>query len=342
MPTEDASNIYTFNTNIEFKDVKPFGLHIDLKGGSDDSRSKSKSKSSSENTKFLKKFIDRLFSIIGEFMSFLVVNRIKFDHHICRSILARLMYDDNQIHDEEYVLFHFMDYPGFGQTMLGLLEHPENFDTQMEFARYDVKQKNSEGAIETVPVTFKNFQAFLIENAKDTLIAKKDKMYMDALRKGFLKGIRRKAVLYHIKINLADFDTLLTGSKISPASIIALVDKVNDTSTINAGNDKNRRNLLEWFCNILLECIGSNNKINKTNTLFIKKLLMYWTGVSSYNSWFQYTVTFHDGYGIRSATCGKILKLSTYKHERVKMIQSKEDLLEQLKIYINIVDFNDI
>ena len=323
MPTEDASNIYTFNTHLEFKDIEPFGLHLDLELDGSKSGSISNGSANTKITKMMKKLIARLYCIVGEFMTFLVVNRIKFDNHICRSILARLMYDNDHIYDEEYVLYHMMDYPTFGKTMLELIERPDMFDTQMTYAMYEHDDK---------PVTLanKNFRAFLIENAKTTLVA--ENMYMDALRKGFLKGHRRKALLASIKINLADFDTLLTGSKLSPATITALVDTVQHNSTQNVYDEK-CRNVLNWFCTILRECVSNNNKINKANTLFMKKLFMFWTGVSSYNSWFKYSVTFHGGDSIRSSTCGKQLMLP-------KDIPSRAYLLEALHAVIDSDNFN--
>jgi hypothetical protein len=127
---------------------------------------------------------------------------------------------------------------------------------------------------------------------------------------------------------LFDFDTILTDSKLSKATITALVDTVLQTSS-NAASDDRSKEVLKWFCTILTDCIGPDpaNKINKAHTLFMKKLLMFWTGVSSYNSWFPYSVTFHGGDIIRSSTCGKQLILPNG-------VPSKDKLLEALKAVI--------
>ena len=60
---------------------------------------------------------------------------------------------------------------------------------------------------------------------------------------------------------------------------------------------------------------------------------MFWTGVSSYNSWFKYCVTFHGGDSIRSSTCSKQLILP-------KDIPSQAYLLEALRAVIDSDGFN--
>ena len=240
-------------------------------------------------------------SVCGSIITFLMLNGIKFNYHLSRSILARLLYKDTEIRKEEYILYHLLDSPEFGNQFKNFMFNPENIEHSM----LTLDNEND--------VTVNNFRTYMEEVTLSLVTSQKQSM--DAFSQGVLCDINTRNTLRNLKFTISELDAIMSGEEITKDAIEEIIVRI-------AHFGQRHPNIFKWFCAILRNQVEFPKEIMEAkrdskdkdltalrdHNKFLKTLLYFWTGCSNYNSNFSYTVEVSDS-NIHSHTCAYMLVL---------------------------------
>jgi hypothetical protein len=229
-----------------------------------------------------------IYERLGSLTALLMLNEFKFKHHLCRSLLASLLYNPSKIHPDEYALYHILDYP----SLVVLLKNPHTIqDAYLEFK-------------DQTKVTKANFMQYLQEQGRP------DQDCISAFRKGFFIPA---SLLRRNNISLVQLDLLLTGSEISQESIDKIVIKVKQ-SIESSPYKLADHPCLDHFIYILESpaeayphISDSQHNLPKSKSEFMEKLLIYWTGMRTYSDKLNYSIIPSIGTSFLAHTCVPIL-----------------------------------
>ena len=257
----------------------------------------------------------KVFKFVGQFMSFLLINGIKTDLHLSRSIQARFLYTEDEMTREDYILYFLLEFADKRNSFINLMRRPDDIEhSYLEF-NDPIMLNNSLPA--EAPVTKENFAKYLELTSLSMLKVKESKPYLDALLSGFYVT-RQK--LRSMDVKLPALDAMMTGSEITSVEIENIISTIRRTSGEAMQSPK-----IEMFFNILRDGInGGENKFpenvareqtsTRPQTLeeFKKQLLFFWTGSRFYNSQFNYQVAVPTRATVFKAhTCFQQLEMPT-------------------------------
>jgi len=226
-------------------------------------------------------------TICGAVITFLILNGVKLKYHLSRSILARLLYNDTEIRKEEYILYHLLDSPEFGNQF-------NNFIFDPSLIRNSMLTLNNDD-----DVTEETFRTYMEEVTLSLVTSQKSTM--DAFSKGMLYGIDTRKTLRKLKFTISELDAIMCGEKITVDVIKSIIERC-------ASFGQKNPEIYKWFSKILLKKVKFPEEdkrdykamMNQNN--FMKALLYFWTGCSNYNSHFNYSLELTDNH-LHSHTC---------------------------------------
>lgn len=256
----------------------------------------------------------KVFKFVGQFMSFLLINGIKTDLHLSRSIQARFLYTEDEMTREDYILYFLLEFADKRNSFINLMRRPDDIEhSYLEF-NDPIMLNNSLPA--EAPVTKENFAKYLELTSLSMLKVKESKPYLDALLSGFYVT-RQK--LRSMDVKLPALDAMMTGSEITTVEIENIISTIRRTSGEAMQSPK-----IEMFFNILRDGTNGESKFpenvareqtsTRPQTLeeFKKQLLFFWTGSRFYNSQFNYQVSVPTRATVFKAhTCFQQLEMPT-------------------------------
>jgi HECT-domain (ubiquitin-transferase)/WD domain, G-beta repeat len=91
------------------------------------------------------------FQFLGSFVAWMIINRLNFNFHINKAILANLLYKDyekdkkdNELTFEDYALFYVLDDPDAGISLLNTMLYPDYIkEGNLEFNTEEMRLRNS-------------------------------------------------------------------------------------------------------------------------------------------------------------------------------------------------------
>ena len=119
----------------------------------------------------------KVFKFVGQFMSFLLINGIKTDLHLSRSIQARFLYTEDEMTREDYILYFLLEFADKRNSFINLMRRPDDIEhSYLEF-NDPIMLNNSLPA--EAPVTKENFAKYLELTSLSMLKVKESKPYLD-------------------------------------------------------------------------------------------------------------------------------------------------------------------
>jgi hypothetical protein len=246
----------------------------------------------------------KVFKFIGSVLAYSIINDIKSDLHLSRSIQARFLYKTTELTAEDYILYYLLEFSEERPTYINLLKNPEHIEMAgLEFNEPIVLDPSRN----TETLKSSNFRQYLELLSKEKLKVHESEPYLSAMLEGFF--ITRR-FLRNRGVNLPQIDALMTGSQLTAVEIEEIIAKIVSTGI-------QQTNKITWFFNILRDDgtnaspakfpinVAREEPLTRPQTLeeFKKQLLFFWTGSRTYNSNFNYRVVHSSSNVIQSHTC---------------------------------------
>jgi hypothetical protein len=256
------------------------------------------------------------YKCIGNILCFILVNDIGLNFHLSHSILSHMIYDHDEMTDEDYLGFFMLDFPEYFNSFVKLLQKPEDIEyVGISFNDiYDLKKTDED-------VTQDNFKEYMILYAKHKFIHQlNDKNDRDTynnfkdLSEGFapLRKLLRKQ-----KSTIPIIDKLLTFETLNDDTINILIHNFTETmqNRLTTGLESSKQNYKIVFDNIVsiltdrgvtfpydivpYEKENLEPPTDDASRLaifynFIEKLLQFWSGYRHYSDTFHYAVSIKE------------------------------------------------
>ena len=273
----------------------------------------------------------------GEFMAFCVRNDIPINMKLSRAILARILYKQSEIQNEEYFVYMMSEMPETTSGLFTLLRRPDD----IEYAELEMNDEFKLVA-NNEPLTIDNYTKYLGLRAKHQLLHQMlpDEEDTTPWLRAFLDGFYIRNRLRRNNVTINELDDLLSGVPIT-------VENVREWMTTkiqfpDANND---------FKMQVLQILGDSDlaefpfdQIGKDATsmtleekqaeyiTFISKLLFFWSGLRKIDMSKTYQIIRINARGLpKASTCFYQLKIPFE-------IRDKQDLYRKLVQAVYLVE----
>lgn len=241
------------------------------------------------------------YTFIGHLIGFLLVNRLGLRTRLSYSIIAHMLYKDEEILDDDYVSYAFVDFPTEFNTYINLMKNPSQIEESLlSFnSLYNIRAVGRDEDI-----TIANFKAYLRELYKYRYTrnpfaptqqpdAPPD---INQRFKGFLTGLKNTRKLLRsvdMRISIPMLDKLLTAQGISEAILHEFIRSFE--LTMSRRIDPEYQSLKDNMVYILrdfgetfpyeirgIERPATSEGRRTEFFKFIENLLMFWSSVRRY------------------------------------------------------------
>jgi len=259
--------------------------------------------------------IEMLYELLGGLFALCARFEIPVGIDLNHGILANILYRDNEIDNDEYILYYFQDFPESTQSILNSMATPEiidyygNMNDQYHLQKVSNSSKSSSGkssskSSKSSPkssnpdgdeINIDNFQTYLQLLAKHRLLKQQlpNKFNTYKRLKAFISKFYIRNNLRRLNTTINQLSILLNSVAISPQYVNAWLntDPINVTMKVDQeyGNK-----VTSWFIEILKDnganfpydevtnvaTISKQEKESIYNT-FILKLFFFWTSVQN-------------------------------------------------------------
>lgn len=246
----------------------------------------------------------------GAFVAFCIVNGIKLDFNLSKSILASLIYKPEEIDNDYYAMFYLSEYSSHGRSMVNLMRSPNDIQyVGLEFNDGDiVLDTTKEGDDNNVNVS--NFREYVGKLGVYKLTHGTSAMLQN-FKEGFY--ITRR-FLGHNNVSVAQLDALITGTKLTSQNRNSIASKVA-TNYIRYNPDSNNNQSIIWLCEIIREGntfypmdeVQNAPHLPQDFDTFMKMLCFFWTSSQYYNTNLNYSAQITRSANFVAHTCSQLL-----------------------------------
>lgn len=322
VPVEEGSQRHVLNPDISVQSLKRMG-YTRIKNEED---------------------IHTVYQWIGKFIAMCIREDIPVPIYFSRAILAQMIFKDDEMQPEEYVMYHLMDAPQTATGLVNLMRAPQDIEyTGIEF--------NDEFPLvppaENAELNASNFRKYLQLRARHQLLhqIRGDATDTKPRLAAFVKGFYLRNRLRKQNANVTKLDKLISGNPITIDSIRDWLTPTRITCPVlnesNAAHQQLAR-ILGWFKEILQDEgrtfpfaeLGMPASANpppedrkRIYLEFIGKLMFFWTSLQKLDTVRNYQVIFIPNPIPKSSTCFFQIKLPA-------AITSREELYRKLVLAV--------
>ncbi len=245
-----------------------------------------------------------VFKFIGEFLAFCLLNEIPIPIHFSRSLLARMIYKENEIDDDMDVMYMITDYPETSQTVLNELMFSEYLD--LDESADAMKGTPSPAS---AAARFEKVKAYVRARARRASVTPSVKLVAGAF---FLRNDARRH-----NWNIDRLDQLISGNIITAQSIDTLIAHLkSESNPKTADATKNVVKMLEK---------------GKRDLDFVQHLMQFWSGMKKID------VTMQPSYQVIPMDKGLPMASTCFNQLKVPMdVVNEEDLIARVKAAIEL------
>lgn len=241
-----------------------------------------------------------VFKFIGEFLAFCLLNEIPIPIHFSRSLLARMIYKENEIDDDMDVMYMITDYPETSQTVLNELMFSEHLD---------LDDSMSTSPSPSPAAQFEKVKAHVRARARNASVTPSVKIVANAF---FLRNDARRH-----NWTIDRLDQLISGNVITAQSIDGLIAHLKDESNPTTAA----------ATQMVIKMLHKG----KRDLEFVQRLMQFWSGMKKID------VTMQPAYQVVPINKGLPMASTCFNQLKVPMdVINEDDLTARVKAAIEL------